>query len=72
MESKVKFNGGTISLREPGEMFDSKTGKKRTWTKALKVTSEGNVVTLGRDFLDKIATLSQDVEFQEWSKDLMD
>lgn len=72
MDSKIKFTGGTISLRDPGEMFDSKTGKKRTWTKALKVTSEGQVVSLGRDFLEKLALLSVDPDFQEWSKDLMD
>jgi len=70
MLSKILFKGGDISLREPGEMFDQKTGKKRTWTKAVKVNQGKGSVTLGKDFLQTLSSLAEDPEFQEWIKDI--
>jgi hypothetical protein len=71
MDSKIRFNGGTISLREVGSMYDSKTGKERKWDKALKITSEGQTVTVGQDFLVKLSALIENPDFSMWSKDLM-
>lgn len=71
MQSSFRFSGGSCRLREKGEMFDSKTSKKTTWDKSLTILVDGQKVNVGQDFLVKLATLVEDPEFTEWSKDMI-
>lgn len=71
MQSTYGFKGGTISLREAGMMFDSKTGKKNEWTKGIKISQGKSSVVVGRDFLAVLLEILDNPDYKEFAVDLM-
>jgi hypothetical protein len=72
MQSSYSFKGGVISLREPGMMFDSKTGKKTEWKKGIKIMQGKGSVVVGGDFVETFLTILKNPDYQEFAQDLMD
>ena len=72
MQSQYPFKGGTISLREPGMMFDSKTGKKTEWKKGIKIMQGKGTVVVGLDFVETLLSILENPDYKEFSQDLMD
>lgn len=70
VQEKWIYGGGVISLREKGEMFDQKTGKKNSWDKALKITHEGKSLAINRACLDCLVQVLEDPLVQDWLKTL--
>lgn len=53
MLTEYKFEGGRITLRDKGEMFDQKTGRKNAWERGIKIFGGKNPITL-----DKVQVLA--------------
>jgi hypothetical protein len=66
MFTEHRFDGGRIVPREPGEMFDQKTGKKTTWEKGIKILGESKPITLTVKQVKVLDTLLQDADFLAW------
>ena len=71
MKTVFPFSGGVISLRDSGEIYDTRTGKKREFARAFKVSGRVNLkgeMTFGKDFVDTVVSMMQDPEVSEWIK----
>lgn len=66
MQNEYKFDGGRIILREKGEMFDQKTGKKNTWPRALKCLGGKVPVVLEAALLHQIQQVLKDEQVVAW------
>lgn len=66
MFTEFKFDGGRIVARESGEMFDSKTGKKTSWDKGIKILGESKPITLTVRQIHVLSHLLEDDEFLAW------
>jgi len=70
VQQKWIYGGGIISLREKGEMFDQKTGKRNSWDKALKITHEGKSLALNRAALACLLECVENPEVKVWLETL--
>jgi len=73
LRTKFPYRGGTMSIRQAGEMHDQKTGAKTEWTKAVKLTAklsrDGSII-LNKDYFVVVQEMLDDPEFQIFLKDM--
>lgn len=67
MQSEFKFEGGRITIREKGQMFDSKSGKKTEWGKGLKILGGTKPITLEPVHVQTLVNILEDhPEIMTW------
>jgi len=71
MDTKYKFDGGAIVLRDEGQTFEQGSGKKIEWAKAVVIVDGTHKLALTtRDAILKLYELQHDENFMRFLDNL--
>jgi len=71
MDSKYKFDGGAVVLRDAGQTFEQGTGKKVEWAQAVVIVDGTHKIALTtRDAIMKLFDLQHDEKFMAFLDNL--
>lgn len=71
MDTKFKFDGGAIVLRESGQTFEQGSGKKIEWERAVVIVDGTHKLALTtRDAILKLFELQGDEKFMQFLETL--